>query len=272
MEQRIGFANKYYTLWEVYKKTRYYTTEDGKSYPYDSGEEFVYVKNISFDLDKVKLQYPNINIDMDLKSTKTFFKSSIYKNDLSPHILKFGKYRDRLVDDILKEDPDYIKWAADNAYSPVQREFIKNHPLYLDILKKENDKLIELKKKLPIIETDSFVDIEINFSSNPNTPVNSITGVLEILESQKIKLDDNARVAYSVPCENWSYQLLVIFPKIKCVDGLYPYNMAIIGNKAKRLKGKTLSLPVQILGTIDKSHDSFVNVKQVALYCPSDLT
>lgn len=44
-------------------------------------------------------------------------KLQLQKEDPSPKekIIKFGKYRGRLLKDIEIEDPDYVRWARENT-------------------------------------------------------------------------------------------------------------------------------------------------------------
>ena len=92
--QKIGFTNKYYTLWFLMEKT-------------ELGEKWGYRKNISMDLDKVKEIYPDLEIDMELKGHKPIFFSNEEKiQDYDK--FRFGKYKGQLISECT--DYGYMKW------------------------------------------------------------------------------------------------------------------------------------------------------------------
>ncbi len=66
----IGFAGKYYTLWEVTSSTTDFC--NGKHCIIKS---YTYLQNISFDKEKVFAMYPNIEIDEELRGRTKSFKS-----------------------------------------------------------------------------------------------------------------------------------------------------------------------------------------------------
>jgi len=106
-KQVIGFANIYYTLWNVREEVINYTAPSGTTFPSHVIYYYNYIKNISTDLDMVKSLYPNVEIDIELRGTSSF---TVEKReiDLTPEILKFGKYRGCDVREICKTDLDYI--------------------------------------------------------------------------------------------------------------------------------------------------------------------
>jgi len=115
MEKKIiGFANVYYTLWNVREETIYYTAPSGAMFPSYVTYYYDYVKNISTDLEKVKALYPDTEIDYELKGTSSFVieKKDV---DLTPEILKFGKYAGRDVREICKEDLNYIIFCIEKC-------------------------------------------------------------------------------------------------------------------------------------------------------------
>ena len=92
--QKIGFTNKYYTLWYLMDKTEF-------------GEKWGYMKNISMNIDRVKELYPDVEIDMELKGHKPIFFSTSEKiNDYDK--FRFGKYKGQLISEC--SDFSYLKW------------------------------------------------------------------------------------------------------------------------------------------------------------------
>ena len=79
----IGFAGKYYTLWEVTSSTTDFC--NGKHCIIKS---YTYLQNISFDKEKVFAMYPNIEIDEELRGrTKSFksYKETVIQNPYVHH-------------------------------------------------------------------------------------------------------------------------------------------------------------------------------------------
>lgn len=97
----IGFTNKYYTLWEVSKKTVRDEYEEVTTYTY------TYIKNISYDMNEAIKQYPNATIDLNLKGSHTFVRNET-RSLILPDCFQFGKYRAQPLMDC--KDIEYIRW------------------------------------------------------------------------------------------------------------------------------------------------------------------
>ena len=136
MEKKvIGFANVYYTLWNVREETIYYTAPSGTVFPSYVTYYYDYVKNISTDLEKVKALYQDTEIDYELKGTNSFVieKKDV---DLTPEILKFGKYAGRDVREICKEDLNYIVFCIENCGTKHNKalQIASESPEYLEYI------------------------------------------------------------------------------------------------------------------------------------------
>ena len=103
----IGKAEKFYTLWEVWEET--HTTIRGESY---KAIHHQYIKNISFDLNKVKDKYPNAIIDESLRGHSSWTSYDYPK----PPVDEFqgGKYRGDKIAECT--DYQYLYWAYDLGY------------------------------------------------------------------------------------------------------------------------------------------------------------
>lgn len=82
----IGFTNKYYTLW-YYERAPIYARGQLVEY-YD---KYCYIKNISFDLTKVKTLYPNTAIDLALRGSGSF--EVRVKVELPYDVVQYGELR-----------------------------------------------------------------------------------------------------------------------------------------------------------------------------------
>lgn len=101
----IGFANKFYTLWEISTKT--VTTQ------YDEYEltTCTYIKNISFDLNKVRETYPDLEILDYLKGHSISFEVYGSKKSINNDRFNFGKYENELISEC--NDSWYLTWFYD---------------------------------------------------------------------------------------------------------------------------------------------------------------
>lgn len=117
-KQVIGFANQYYTLWDV-----------GSEKAYDSmgrfiGTRWIYAfrKNISKDIDKVKSLYPDTEIDKDLHGHRSFSYIERKPQEEKPQdIFPFGKYAGQKIADC--KDISYLAWAYNNAFNIHQQKY-----------------------------------------------------------------------------------------------------------------------------------------------------
>ena len=111
----IGFANKYYTLWDC--TTNEHTDDRGIRYITYSN---VYLKNISFDLDKAQKLYPGAPVDESLKGhTRSFNTNKVIYPD---NVFNFGKYCGKRFDEC--SDYDYMAWYFQQVDKVQQEELI----------------------------------------------------------------------------------------------------------------------------------------------------
>lgn len=153
----IGFANKYYTLWEI---TTRQTTVNGF---YEEREHFNYIKNISFDWEKVQEQYPDLPFDENLKGSRSFHRTVSKKFTGQ---MTFGKYRDDSIESVIEKDFDYALWVYDNAYQDEVREYMDQLPEIIEWKRQkqeETDRLIKEGYKYRIPEGV----VTVKFRSNP---------------------------------------------------------------------------------------------------------
>jgi hypothetical protein len=220
MKKVIGFANKFYTLWDYDIVPNYKMDAYGKYHVASNEHKFYYIKNISSSLDKVKKLYPDVSIDMELRGTRSFS----YNNDveLPNGYFWFGKYNGRMIDEVLDSDFQYCLWWSDN-YNNSAAIYIKNHSTYItywEQIAKEKQDIISSATKLEVGDT---VDIE--FTSNG------------------YNADENYTECW-VSGFYGELKVFVLSPGVKYVDGRYPYLMPLINGKYKRTRGKTFQVTV----------------------------
>ena len=171
----IGFANKFYTLWQISEETR--DLGNGHSYIVTY---YNYVKNISFDKETAMAKYPNAVFDENLRGKTQSWNTEKEVWD-NINIYRFGKYKYEKIDN---SDLNYLAWYWDQIYGDHKEyvgEILKANgyeirtntytdyygetrtstylisPEELEIERKNNEALNEIEKKLQNNEVVEFV-------------------------------------------------------------------------------------------------------------------
>lgn len=115
MVYNIGFAGKFYTLWQ--HSVNYRTNEQGVVFRKDN---YTYVKNISFDKDKALEKYPDAIFNESLRGCTSSWSREVRVQEYN----KFhcGKYTGRLFDACT--DYDYMKWFYNNCANDDQKIYL----------------------------------------------------------------------------------------------------------------------------------------------------
>lgn len=214
MKKIIGFATQFYTLWDYEAVPQYKTDSYGNHHQTRVDHKYYYIKNVSTDLDKVKLLFPNVEIDTDLRGTSSFTRNE--KLDLPENYFWGGKYAGKLIDEIMEIDFKYCLWSAENYNMP----YITNHPKYIahfEAIEKAKQDEINSKQLLKVGDI-----VELEFTRN----------------------------GYNADEECWTeanyndVEVAVNCSGVKPVSGMYPYLMPVINGKAQKTKGKKLTVTV----------------------------
>jgi len=226
----IGFANKFYTLWS-YSEEPLYRTINTESYQYGIKQNYNYIKNISFDLDKVKELYPDVKIDEELKG-KSQSWSKEPKFEYPDKYFHFGKYESQLISEC--KDQSYLIWYFETGVYGERYEIVKNRLIelgcyfYNDILftsKELLDQNIEHEKKefdnkKIIAETYEKYKISGIFSHNFYHSLNSEGNYRD--NSFEFRFNEYSQQSYSG----------------------YDYGLPLMNGKSKRIKNKVLEMEV----------------------------
>lgn len=220
MKNIIGFANVFYTLWTVEEFQVHKTDNNGNAHLSAIEYKYTYIKNISTDLEKVKLEFPNTELDLDLRGNVGF--SRFEQIELPINIFWSGKYDGFLIDTVIDIDFDYCLWCVKNSHYKV-RDYIKSLPKYLAYLQG-----IELNKQEKI----------------NNMPKLNIGDVIQLdFISNGFNSDEISNVCFADATFN-GFDVRVKSNGFKYVDGRYPYEMIMINGKAKRTKNKTVLVTI----------------------------
>jgi hypothetical protein len=225
MKQIIGFATQFYTLWNYEAIPQYRTDSYGNHHQTGVDHKYYYCKNISTNLDKVKSLYPNVEIDSELRGTKSFTRNE--KLDLPNNYFWGGKYAGMFIDEVMEFDFKYCLWSAKNYDMP----YITNHPKYIAHFEQ-----IEKQNQLEIAQAKTVK-------------------VGDIVELEFYRNGFNANGNYT---ECWTEAILgdttlkVLCKGAKPVGGMYPYLMPIVNGIAQKTKGKKIEVKVlEVLNTFN---------------------
>ena len=149
----IGFANKYYTLWDVSDTYVEYISK----YEHREKQDFNYIQNLSMDFEtaKAKLGDQPYKVDLELKGRSTFVKTSDIIDNTPDNIFKFGKYKGEDINKV--NDIGYTSWYYDETKNPVAKKILLDNGYAEydgDIITKEyRRELIEQKKESDYIDS-----------------------------------------------------------------------------------------------------------------------
>lgn len=112
----IGFANKFYTLWQISEETR--PLGNGCSYLVT---HYYYIKNISFDKETALAKYPNAILDENLRGKTASWES---KKEVWNNVdtFRFGKYAYTKIAEC--SDTNYIAWYWNQVYTE-HKEYVE---------------------------------------------------------------------------------------------------------------------------------------------------
>lgn len=243
MNYVIGFTNKYYTLWSYNTVTNYITISD-KRLPSTKTTQYTYIKNISINIETVKRLYPNVSIDEGLRGKKRNFV--VTENIFPDNVLNFGKYAGTSIDDLFELDFSYIQWLHSNSS---KRGYIEEHPKWIkyqnelaNIVRSRNEMMSSFPTEpgcLRFIDNgyvDKFAELY-----DGDWISDDLNCVYKVYDFYKFSLLRNTPVLMLRDSSDVHNVKIVIFQNYKRVNGKYPYNMALIGNKYVKMKNNELS-------------------------------
>lgn len=188
--KKIGFANQYYTLWEVTTIPQYTQYENFTVYTHDK-EVNTYIKNISIDVEKVKKLYPDFDSMFDEYLRGKSHTFEVYKSKEEDwekcgykeiNIFNHGKYSQKTIEEVFEINPKYLVWYRDefDAYGNKYRDIIKkNISLFEPLQKWEENESFKNKEALERCFSSSSAgeqEVSILIDANP-------------IEYQKARLD-----------------------------------------------------------------------------------
>ena len=242
MALKIGFTNKYFTLWDVRLETEYFTNNQGKSFPHYNRTYYTYYQNLSFDkskaIEKAKLKgCVDLEVDEELRgTTRSWVKTE--KIELPPEVFEpyefhYGKNFRKDIREC--EEVGYVKWfyGEGNFKSDEQRTILMNRAVEL-----RPDWLVIYDDKL---ETIDYVEsLKIGIEREKSIKEN---GYFEAVSTKNC--DDEGRLWLGID---------VRFPKTRYNEYRgFQYYLPVFDGKQVRIKNKNLRYYIK-----EKSDDFWI--------------
>ena len=206
MTNIIGFAEKFYTLWQYEVKENFVANSQGNKYCTSIITTFTFVKNVSMSLEVVKSLYPKTEIDLTLRGKTTVLRT--VKKDLPSEFFWFGKYYGQKIDDIIESDFNYCIWAKENTNTP----YLSKHHKILAHFEAKKQKTNDLLKVGDTIEVEFLSNASFDYGIN--------------------------RYYTQGKYNNIS---LIVLCEVEKTTG----NIAVINSKAQRTKGKKITICIK---------------------------
>lgn len=259
---KIGFANKYYTLWQL--SERLVDTPCGGC---EIVKEYTYVKNISMDEDTAKNKYPGVEYDEELRGKTGSF--TIYTNrkkkvEYEPNVYHFGKYEGKSFEEV--GDVEYAVWFfrtcgyyhGEHERGLCLMEYLKKFGYVFTKTISEYDGDVYYRKQTP----DEIKFIENAKNEHKEFVEDALAGKpINIVPAKNLDGNGNYVVKHTL---NEIPDVIYHFDETKEMwyNGYY-YWLPVIGGKAKRFKGKNI-----VINDYTVSNDNGVltiNVKNFAV-------
>ena len=226
---RIGFSNKFFTLWDV-KETIEWTSVGGFNLPYQK-ISYCYIQNLSMDENEAKRKaifkgVENFEIDKDLfgRNASFFHKKELFSKIPSDksYFFEFGKFQGEPIKNCT--DFDYLFWYFNESQNiHAKAILLENGFVEIDgqILHAEHAKKIKLRN-LVFKELEGKEEVQVEILSN---------------------IDGNN-------CFRFSYKNEVLWggfqgqTKAMFYNGI-TYYLPVIDGKAKKIKGKIVTLKIE---------------------------
>lgn len=171
----IGFANKFYTLWQISEETK--PLGNGRSYVIT---HYTYVKNISFDKETALAKYPGATLNENLRGMTRSWDSAPKEVWDNVDTFRFGKYAYTKIAD--NTDTNYLEWYWNQVYAD-HKEYVgsvlksrgyeirscnSGSEYLMSPEALENERIAEVNKNKALNFLSKNEAFEISFDHNPN--------------------------------------------------------------------------------------------------------
>lgn len=216
----IGFANVYFTLWNVF--------EEGTRTVYR------YVKNISKDWGEVEKLYPGVPVNYSLKGHYMVFANDSKKEEIGPDRFQFGQYKG---EPFSNASSDYLFWYYGQIGNQESKEIIEGIITKTGKYYMYNGRLVDQKEYDWRTQEDKEFESALELVKSGDS--------IEIMVTSNARYTENDRVVeFIMETENPKIYLVFDEDHVKemSYSGYY-YYLPIVDGKAKRWKNKVVSIP-----------------------------
>lgn len=235
---KIGFTNKYYTLWDIESQPNYSQNERGQVTLTHTKVIYTYLQNLSMNKEEAIEKAKNkgckiLEVDTDLfgRNSSWEFISKGYcdlPKNLSP-FFEFGKYINTKIEDC--NDLKYLEWYFDETKNRYAKNNLINNGYLLfedNIVTSENYQMLtKLREERNLIQSELKMIEE--------------SGTGHIVFTPERNLSRGGKIEYKKG----------LFIRFKDVKQMYynsnEYSLPIINGSAKKIKGKELVLLVRVI-------------------------
>lgn len=238
--EKIGFANEYYTLWDVETTTNY-----NSRYGYKESvvRNYIFRKNISKSLDKVRELYPDTEIDENLRGHHSSW-SCRETFEIPTEYFAFGRNQGEPIKECC--DDKYLQWYWDNEINDDRRNYINEILLSRGYVFRLNKWMLKEDTQDLDSEINTILNGKFTFFADKNLTINYGDNTAEI--SPYIVNGIESDIYYKV-----------IFSEYKTyVYRGYEYALPVINGQAKRIKEKTIEATDY---TVLKNNGSYLLIK-----------
>ena len=218
----IGFANKFYTLWEVTEST---TPSEINGMSVNT-IHYEYIKNISFDLETAINKYPNATIDETLKGkTVSFNNEKTIWTTVDTY--RFGKYLGKKIEDV--NDINYLSWYITQITDASHIEYCEN------ILVSNGYNVIHSNDEYILVESPEEHKANIERKAKAMAFLDKLKSGNPLVVSFDRNLD-----IFGYGCHDEVFYKFHDFT-IREYNG-FEYALPVLNGKAKRIKGKNIEI------------------------------
>lgn len=215
----IGFANKFYTLWQISEETK--PLGNGRSYVIT---HYTYVKNISFDKETALAKYPGATLNENLHGMTRSWDSAPKEVWDNVDTFRFGKYAYTKIAD--NTDTNYLEWYWNQVNSD-HKEYVGN------VLKSRGYEIRTWGDDNQYLMSPEALENERIEEANKN----EIMEVLKANNPIEISFDHNP--GFDGCCRNGNVYYHFQEVKENYYQG-WEYYLPVVNGKQKRIKNKNL--------------------------------
>jgi len=214
----IGFANKFYTLWNINEEIQH--LGNGRSYIIT---HYTFIKNISFNKEVALSKYPEAILDENLRGKTISWetKKEVWDN---VDTFRFGKYNGEKINET--DDINYITWYWDQVYD--------EHKAFVgEVLKSRGYEIRKWDSGSEYLMSPEDLEAE----KVREASMASTIAVLNRNEPFEITFDQNPNYEGYCRIEDVLYHFQQVHENY--YQG-YDYYLPVLNGKQKRIKNKPL--------------------------------